>query len=110
MALGQLVQGLLRPLVVRPRGYFNFLGKSKRQSKEILLIFLALSFRPERFFPQIRNYLTLSFYSKEISYHWEITPSVFLNNKNFPEFCPVTVLLPESLNTLRILPLRLLFS
>jgi hypothetical protein len=27
-----------------------------------------------------------------------------------PEFCPVTVLLPESLDTFSILPLRLLFS
>src|SRR4030043_1100876 len=29
--------------------------------------------------------------------------------KNFPEFCPVRVLLPESLNVSYIVPLRLLF-
>ena len=48
-------------------------------------------------------------YLEEILKLWEIAPSVFLNNKNFPEFCPVTVLLPESFNTFGILPLRFLF-
>jgi len=32
-----------------------------------------------------------------------------LFTQNSPEFCPVTVLLPESFDTFGILPLRLLF-
>jgi len=41
--------------------FYYFISKEKKTEKEYLMIFLALSFLPERFFPA-----------------WKIAPSVFI--------------------------------
>jgi len=74
--------------------FLIFYFKIKKDRTEIFKDYFCSVFLPERFFSLLIDN--------------EKLPLRCLL-KNFPEFCPARVLLPESLNVSYIVPLRLLF-